>query len=397
MRIQGVKRAWMVLKDDQQRSQWEKNPQDYQPPWLQAKGGATYDESFHPSAFENDSVDQEKHFKKAESSIHRILSEPKNASALKVLKTINDDLKKELDESDDLTLFDDIRIKIETIQAFVDSARQVATNSKYTQEERNQKLQENSAMFKSFLDQQGYPEDWYKDLPVIKDDARTKDDAHTKVDVAGWDTSVRTKYGEPILGYSNVGRGHQFIIGSNDPAGSYELKSGAEIGFPTVEAYFNSAKGTNHLGECDKKYDRKDAHRYLGVYGVASKPLQTATVGGRSRLPTAWVLTGFGDEEIPTEKVWLTRTTVRRVCGKVSADEDIRQWYLDNDLQPVDEIPPKVEKRRLDKPGTPTPAGTESLESLTQKIETLTKLVTAMQSMQAQQSQQQKGLRQEKV
>lgn len=389
MRFQGVNRAWMVLKDDQQRSQWEKNPQDYQPPWLQAKGGDTYDESFHPSAFENDSVDQEPHFKKAESSIHRILSEPKNASALKELKAINDDMKKELDESDDLTLFEDIRIKIETIQGFVASAHQVATSSKYTQEERNKKLQGNNAMFKSFIDQQGYPEDWYKDLPV--------DDARTKVDVAGPDTSVRTKYSERILGYSNVGRGHQFIIEVNDPAGTYELKSGAEIGFPTVEAYFNSAKGTNQLGECDKKYDRKDAHRYLGVYGVASKPLQTATVGGRSRLPTAWVLTGFGDEEIPTEKVWLTRTTVRRVCGKVSADEDIRQWYLDNDLQPVDEIPPKVEKRRLDKPGTPTPAGTESLESLTQKIETLTKLVTAMQSMQAQQLQQQKGLQQEKV
>ena len=374
-----------------------KDPTSYRPSEYQAANASTYGESFHHSAFDNTIVDFDEHLEKAGPHVKKLLSEPNDAQAVKELQAINDEMEKMLDESDDIRVVNDVKIDYDTIKSFVTSALTIAGSP--VQENKIQQLQGINHKFKFFLETREYPEDWYEDLPVGTKKGNYVLPVVPKKDVlpvvTEKDNYVCTKSGDRILGYSKVGRGHQFIVEIKDgDQPTYELKSGSEIGFKTVEEYLDlPEQDKNHLGTSDHDYDRQDAKRYQGIFGVASKPLQTATVGSRTRLPTAWVLTGFGDAS-KTEKVWLTRTTVRKICGKASADEDIRQWYLDAGLTPVDEIPPKVEKRKLGTPSDNTPAGTESIKSLTGKLDILTSLVLSMQSQQAQQ---QKGPPQEKT
>ncbi|KAL8765912.1 MAG: hypothetical protein Q9209_007155 [Squamulea sp. 1 TL-2023] len=402
-----LQRAYLVLVNDEERAKWEQDPAKYRPPEFQGEDVPTFGEEFAPSAFGNDSLDRAEHIEKASPHIESLLSMPENAAAIRALRTINTEIQTILDNSDDTADYEEVQIPWEKVQSAAKAAEAIAHDDALTPEVKTQSLQTNKDKLKSFVEDGDYPVSWYEKLPPVEESGEvptTKQKAKPKLNSFGkpFGASVqetkmvfRTKNSEPVLGYSNVGRGHQFIVEvRTEKSVTYDLRSGAEIGFHVAEAYLGLDEDSKvHLGESDKQFGRKDAHRYLGVYGVASKPLQTGTVGGRSRLPTAWVLTGFGNDKAPDEKVWLTRTTVRKICGKASADEDIRTWYLDRGLQPVDEIPPKVEKRRADQPGTSpnTAADTETMESLTAKIDNLTKLVAAMQSMYQQPQQQKKA------
>ncbi|KAL8673860.1 MAG: hypothetical protein Q9168_001725 [Polycauliona sp. 1 TL-2023] len=406
-----VGQAYHILKNDEERSKYEQSPQKYSPP--PPPQPPVSGEDFHASAFADDEIDLQPYLDRATPHIKKLFSTPGDPATLQALKEINDQMKKDLEESDDLTDFRDVRIQYETINAHAASAYTAYNRNDCTQQEKSKMHALVNDTIRKFLEKEQYPADWYKDLPVEAEDlaggaedtsGRVKNlrgeeenprgKAQNRRKIAEEEGQVLTKNGERILGYSNVGRGHQFIIEVETQRGTaYELKSGAEIGFKTVGEYLNSSEeNQNLLGTDDSGFSRDDARYYQGVYGVASKPRQTATVGGRSRLPTAWVLTGIGNSQY-----WLTRTTLRKICGKASADEDIRQWYLDMELQPVDEIPPKIEKRRVGSPGETTSTGAMTVEDLSTKVNTLEQLLLATQTMLSQLAQKPTMQPQEKI
>lgn len=377
-----VAQAYAVLKDDNERKKWEQDPQTYAAPG--GKDLPSFEEEFHTSAFGNESLDRDEFLKKASPHVEKLLSVPTAPDAIKSLKAINDEIHGALQMSGESKKFNEVRIKWETIRDHAQIAQAEAGKMDTSPEGQESKLRMNKESLKKFIEREKYPDIWYQRLPPAeapqktrtdKADERPKQNATSAASVAALaGSSVYTKDNKPIVAYSNVGRGHQFIVKAGD---SFELRSGAEIGFHIAESYLSlDEKSKIHLGEADSHYGRKDTSQYQGIFGVASKPMQTMTVGGSPRLPTAWVLAGFGDSIAPA-MVWLTRTTLRKICGKASADEDIRNWYLDLGQTPVDDIPPKVEKRRLDAPAN---KGGQSIESLTEKLETLTQLVMLMHS-----------------
>ncbi|KAL8911994.1 MAG: hypothetical protein Q9171_002907 [Xanthocarpia ochracea] len=404
-----VQQAYKVLSDTTERAKYDKSPEGYP-----KTDNLTYDEDFAPGAYGDETPDREEYIEKARPYIEKLLISSNDASAIKGLKEINDEIATINKNNGNPER--NGRLDWETIQAHAKTAQDLNNDkelrAKLKAKEFKAKQAEVKKLFKQVLLKEDYPTDWYYLLPPVEKITaidEVMEDADVPPDVPPVLPPVcgQTKNGEPILGYSNMGRGHQLIVmtGSGSKP-TYELRSGSEIGFHIVESLLD-AEGSEdfHLGQQDAEFGRKDASRYRGVYGVASKPLQTSTVGGRSRLPTAWVLTGFdGSPEKPLNSFWLTRTTVRKICGKASADEDIRTWYLDRGLTPVDEIPAKVEKRRLDRPvqsdinNSPSKdAGKSSIEDLTARIDTLTKLVAAQQEQfQQLQSSQQKQKQKQK-
>ncbi|KAL8641811.1 MAG: hypothetical protein Q9228_001429 [Teloschistes exilis] len=254
-------------------------------------------------------------------------------------------------------------------------------------------LRSNKERAIAFVKEQGYPVSWASTLAPTDDvmEEEEIDSEHDEEmgDLEGADDwnddeqRILTENREPILEFSNIGSGHQFIVqtGARDNP-TYDLRSGSEIGFHIAEKYLNF-EGRVHLGKGDE-YTRKDAKRYNRVIGVASKPLQTINVHS-SRLPRAWVYVSFMPENKASAElnVWITRTMLGTVCGKASANNQIRNWYLSHNLTPVDDIPPRVIRRKLEpKKQVSEVASNPSIEALTAQIKMLTSIVSGLQESQ---------------
>lgn len=183
-------------------------------------------------------------------------------------------------------------------------------------------LQSNKERAIAFVKDQGYPVSWASTLALTDDvmEEEESDGEHNEEmgdleEADDWNDDeqrIITENREPILGFSK-GYGHQFIVqtGARDNP-SYDLRSGSDIGFHIAEKYLNF-EGRVPLGKGDE-YTKKDAKRYNGVIGVASKPLQTSTLHSR-RLPTAWVYVSFNSEDRASTElnVWTTRTKLGKV------------------------------------------------------------------------------------
>ncbi|KAL8706136.1 MAG: hypothetical protein Q9201_000771 [Fulgogasparrea decipioides] len=401
-----VHKAYEILSDGAKKLDYDRSRKHSAPSDMPSFG-----ENFKDNAYGSDPPEDIEDFKEeATPFIKKLIEAPDDPLAINNLKAINraiEAMNKKNRGPDEEGNDDEGKIEWETLQAF---ARTAANQS--ASPENNQSLQANKESAKQFCMQHGYPDSWHFAIPPIPPippveepqinqpmevDGSPQEQSDADEAMSDGEDNVCTKKGEPILGFSNVGRGHQFIVqtGTRERP-TYELRSGAELGFHIAMSYLDSDCPVE-LGKGEVVFTRDDAKRYRGVYGVASKPLQTVTAG-RSRLPTAWVLTGFdGSMKQPKTTTWLTRTTLRKICGKASADEDIRTWYLQRQLTPVDDIPPRMEKRRIDSskrpatmkassvnPSSPSETKEPTIESLTAKIDALTSLVTSMQMAQAQ-------------
>lgn len=390
-----------------------------------------FGEDLAPNAFGSEAFDRNEFMEEATPYIENLLSDPNDKAAKEGLKDVETNMRRQLDlMAGSKPKYSTVRIVWQPIVDFSLAAQKHLHSNDVDEETKKELLRTNKESLKRFVEQGGYPASWYQALPPVEEPkaGRTRKSQSKEVPPTGAEevppaeaanaqstkaspqseasplatalaqqarSGVRTKRGEPILGYRNVGRGHQFIVQTGSLAEpGFDLRSGAEIGFQIADAYMNkNDEDKNRLGEDDGQYGRQDASRYKGVYGVASKPLQTKTVGA-SRLPTAWVLVGFdGDTLTPNELVWLTRTNLRKICGKGSADEDIRSWYEDRGEQPVDQIPPRIVKHRVteekssvteEKPSVKEESiePNETLRSLTAQVEALTKLLMLQQKAQ---------------
>lgn len=318
--------------------------------------------------------------------IMELQGEPHNTGAVEGLDAINDRIKnanqeQRREESTGL-------IHYSPLQRFFSDATNLEDIPKH-----RPSLQANKKKAMAFVKKQGYPVSWVSTLAPtddVMDDEKSDSEHDEKMgdleELDDWNDDERrilTENREPILGFSKVGYGHQFIVqkGTRDNP-TYDLRSGTEIGHHIAEKYLNF-EGRVPLGKGDE-YTKKDAKRYNGVIGVASKPLRTLTLHSR-RLPTAWVYVSFNSEDKASVElnVWITRTKLGKVCGKVSANHQIRLWYLNHDLTPVDDIPPQVIQRRLEpkKPVSEDTSGPQ-IEALTAQIQKLTSIVSGLQESQ---------------
>lgn len=155
-------------------------------------------------------------------------------------------------------------------------------------------------------------------------------------------TGVRTRDNEPILGYRKVGRdGRQYLVqtdGPENPAFEFRSQAGDDGVGRRVGRAYEASDGAVLLGEIDKKFTKADEGRYVGIKGVAYKPIQFASDDCRERCPvtSAWAV--FKN---PNEEHWVYRTTVRRLAGKRDADLDIHDWSKKRGLVPSDQAPPR--------------------------------------------------------
>lgn len=196
----------------------------------------------------------------------------------------------------------------------------------------------------------GYPAEW-----IIKPSLKTK--------TVAWRPGL-TRKGEPILAYRTIGgdghgnpRGYQFVIqtGTKDNP-LYDLRSGGEIGRKAADGYRNMGKDkTVRLGEADKKYSRKDADAFQKILGVASKPIETKTIGTGFQYPVASVYILCRKTTNDGVKEWrdfVFRQTLRRMLGKTDADEEINEYYEERNLRPPWKVAhtktrlPRKEKKR---------------------------------------------------
>lgn len=196
------------------------------------------------------------------------------------------------------------------------------------------------------------PSDWAEGMKKSSQSAKEKgpadrtDGKGAATDSSGSNTSsfkgVRTREGEPILGYRRVGRdGRQYLVQIGDPQNpEYELRSQAgEDGVGRmVGREYEESPGAVCLGEVDKKFTKEDGPRYLGIKGVAFKPIEVKSDDYRDRYPITF---GWAKFQNPTEEHWVFRTTLRRLAGKRDADLDIRDWSLNHGFVPTEDVPPR--------------------------------------------------------
>ena len=152
---------------------------------------------------------------------------------------------------------------------------------------------------------------------------------------------VRTRDNEPILGYRKVSRdGRQYLVqtdGPENPAFEFRSQAGDDGVDRRVERAYEASPGAVLLGEIDKTFTKEDAHRYVGIKGVAYKPIQVAS-NDRDRYPVTAAWAVFQN---PAAEHWVYRTTVRRLAGKRDADLDIHDWSKSRGLVPSDQAPPR--------------------------------------------------------
>jgi len=98
------------------------------------------------------------------------------------------------------------------------------------------------------------------------------------------------------------------------------------------------------LGKADKKYSRGDAESFKEIVGIASKPIQTKSVGTGFRYPVAFVLAAFGTTNqsgaVTEHRDFIFRSTLRKILGKTDADQEIEEYYADRGLTPPWEVAP---------------------------------------------------------
>ncbi|KAI9775402.1 MAG: hypothetical protein M1816_005940 [Peltula sp. TS41687] len=116
----------------------------------------------------------------------------------------------------------------------------------------------------------------------------------------------------------------------------YTLRSGEECGRKAAKAYKEMA-GNHELGLDDQRFSKKDCDRFKGLLGVAAKPAQTMTLDGRAPIPVTYVQVQFVNQD---EQVWLTRTTLRKILGKLHEDGEIQKWYQSRDITPPEDLGP---------------------------------------------------------
>jgi len=218
-----------------------------------------------------------------------------------------------------------------------------------------------------------YPAEW-----IIKPTLKTKTEA--------WRPGL-TRKGEPILAYRTIGgdghgnpRGYQFVVqtGTKDNP-LYDLRSGGEIGRKAADGYRNMGKDKIvRLGEADKKYSRKDADAFQKILGVASKPIETKTIGTGFQYPVAsiYVLCRRTTEDGVKEwRDFVFRQTLRRMLGKTDADEEIKEYYENRNLRPPWKVAhtktrlPKKEKKRQKAAARQTLSSEETSEYESSEIE----------------------------
>lgn len=270
-----VQNAYAVLKDDKKRLQWERD----QLQGKQAAGGKsedTFGEDFAPNAYGNETFDKDEFLDEASPNVQKLLSAPGDRSTIKALKAIDEKMRTELERSGEpKPKYKDVKVVWETIQDLVKKA-QVHLRSKGTQPENKEKLLRlNKKILKDFVQNREYPDSWYQSLPPEEEPEKPQS-AKTSAQVEeepGESQSVKTsvqpessslvvalrlqarsgvltRVEEPILGYSNVGKDHQFIVQTgtlDDPR--FDLRSDAEIGFYIAGDYLEvDDKIKNHFG-----------------------------------------------------------------------------------------------------------------------------------------------------
>ncbi|KAL8637017.1 MAG: hypothetical protein Q9228_005665 [Teloschistes exilis] len=341
---------------------------------------STFGESFAEGAW-GDDIEEKLPFdlvelhEEAHHSILQLCSDPNDLSAIKDLEAINQRVK----ECNRINKRDENMgiIQSEKLQHFYLQALSFPD-----QPENYDRLRSNKAEAEDFMEQHGYPGSWAsmmapfeepmevdgeKNKEREKDISEPEEENEEIDDVQGFLTDNR----EPILAFSKVGHGHQFIVrtGTRDKP-TYDLRSGSEIGFHIVYKYLNSDERFQ-LGQ-GKEYTKEDAKRYKEIIGVASKPLQTKTLYSGTRLPKAYTLARFDGEQ----EVWITRTNLRKVCGKNSADRQIRDWYRKVGMTPVDDISPRVVQRKVESKKSGSVESTDSrIDALTAQVEKLAEIV----------------------
>lgn len=157
-------------------------------------------------------------------------------------------------------------------------------------------------------------------------------------DAPATDSATKSRNGE-ILGWQNVGRGHRYLVQvGTDGDYTYDLRSGAELGFKTAMDYGHPAH--EKLGQVDKKYSWKDLSRYVGITAVATKAPRTKDAD-RIKPPIHPVTYARVEFKNPVAFPWLVRTTVRKVIGAKDADTQIRQCFLDHGQVPAEDRAPE--------------------------------------------------------
>lgn len=205
----------------------------------------------------------------------------------------------------------------------------------------------------------GYPSTWIAEAPPewpqdtenscqpqkdksATDQARGQGAAAESYDPDPSFKGIRTRDNEPILGWRKVGRdGRQYLVQTGSPEHqAFELRSQAGddgVGRRVGRAYEASINAVQ-LGKIDERFTKDDADRYVGITGVAYKPLQAVSDNYRDRYPVTLARAKFKN---PSEEHWVYRTTVRRVAGKRDADLDIHDWSKSRGFVPSDEAPPR--------------------------------------------------------
>ncbi|KAL9578941.1 MAG: hypothetical protein Q9203_006911 [Teloschistes exilis] len=379
---------------DDEADETTKNPDEprrknHPKPKNQAK--PTYGESFANGAWGDEPegklpTDIVELYDQARIPIMQVHDNPHDTEAIRWLDDINDRIKNANQEErrEESTG----AIQYEQLQRYFSDA----TNYEDIPKHRHL-LQSNNEKAIAFVRDQGYPVSWASTLAPADDvmEEEESDGGHDEEigdleEADDWNDDeqrILTENREPILGFSNLGSGHQFIVptGARDNP-TYDLRSGSEIGFHIAEKYLNF-EGRVPLSKGDE-YTRKDAKRYNRVIGVVSKPLQTVTVHS-SRLPRAWVYVSFIPETKASAElnVWITRTMLGKVCGRASANNHIRDWYLSHDLTPVDDISPRAIQRKIEpKKQVSDDASNPSIDALTAQIQMLTSIVSGPQESQ---------------
>ena len=140
--------------------------------------------------------------------------------------------------------------------------------------------------------------------------------------------------GEKICCWRKVGFGRQFIV--KNKSGSYDLRSGKELGLLAAELY--NCPAQDQLGQHDDEYSKANISTYKGLKGVASKPLKTRNAD-RTKPPTK--PDTYGLMEFYDKEVWLSRTVIRRILGRKDADVTIANYYINRGEELMENRPPK--------------------------------------------------------
>jgi len=286
-------------------------------------------------------------YSKATPHLKELMKDPDNVEAQATLKEIDEKIKEQNRLENwpkEMFLINSGAFigHFKTAKPFVDILKKDPSNASA-----KEKFDETNSLLRQLNEKHGYPGSWIMNLPdgAKPKESETETPPTPATKSKSWKPGL-TRKGEPILAYRNVGRGHQFIVQTGTKENPlYDLRSGAEVGHKAGDGYLNMGKDqVVLLGKADKKYSRGDAESFKEIVGIASKPIQTKSVGTGFRYPVASVLAAFETTNqsgaVTEHRDFIFRTTLRKILGKTDADQEIEEYYADRGLTPPWEVAP---------------------------------------------------------